>query len=403
VGTDLDPVMAGQALFAYRVQLPDGSEAIRTGGAERAPTVGQLADYAANQGERFLGPVQMSPAVAPATPAATAAPPPAPPPPAPAPAAPAAEPAGVGASLARTFFPERSFTSELPSVGGGILAGAAVAPYAPGLTPLAAGAGSSAGELAQIGIEKVAGWPPAEPGTVTERMGRAYARGATGELATKPVRMAAQYAVGAVKPLLKATEALEPVLTREVPATATLVHAPAGLGGAVRALPIDEVLANPAALRGVSVTPEMQQTLLTRWWQTAAEGGPKNVVQAWDALGEQGQRALAGAHHGDMATVVESLRGAGGLPLLQMTPGQIARESLPGTALALAGHPLLGAGVTMGAEAARAAGPRLLLSPGPAGFLASLPQMGRVASPWASGALRATGQLGAATPATPYQ
>jgi hypothetical protein len=371
--------MAGNVFYAYRARLPDGSETIRRGIAAEPPTFGQLADYAANQGEQFLGPVAMT-------------------------AAPAAPAPGIGAEVVRTFLPERTFTSELPSIGGGLLAGAAVAPYAPGLTPFAAGAGSSAGELARIGYEQLTGAPPAEPGTATARMGRAYARGAAGEIATKPVRMAAQYAVGAVKPLLKATEALKPVLTREVPAAATLVHAPEGLSGAVRALPIDEVVANPAAaLKGVSVTPEMQQTLLTRWWHTAAEGGPKKVVQAWDALGAQGQRALAGAQHGDMTTVVESLRGARGLPFAQMTPGQIARATIPGSALAYAGHPLLGAGATIAAEELSTRAPRLLLYPRPAGFLATLPAAGRAVAAPADILLRTGGQAVAATPTRPYQ
>src|SRR5262252_3723477 len=113
--------MADQALFAYQVQLPDGSTAVRTGGAERPPTHGELADYAANQGERYLGPVAMSPdipreAEQPAAPPAP--PPPAAPPPDAGTAAPPPAP-GVGASLKRTFLPERSFTSELPSIVGG--------------------------------------------------------------------------------------------------------------------------------------------------------------------------------------------------------------------------------------------------------------------------------------------
>jgi hypothetical protein len=348
-----------QAFFAYRVQLPDGSEAIRRGGAERPPTFAQLADYAANQGERFLGPVDMSPAMPPpepATPAAApvaAAPPAAPaaPPPSPPPARP-----GIGATARHVFLPERPFMSEVPSIIGGTAAGAAVAPYAPWMTPFAAGAGSSAGEAGQVGLEQVMGWPPAEPGTLRERMGRAYARGAAGEIVTAPVRAGVRYAVGAVKPLLKSAEALKPVLTAAEPAEGTLAH----------------------------------------WWQTAAAGGPEKVVQAWDALGETGQRALAGAQHGDMMTVVDTLRGAGGVPLSRMTVGQLAKSSTPGLVLTYAGHPYLGAGVSLGTQLAREQAPLLLLKPGPAAFLAGLPRVGRAAAPWASAGLRAAGQAGTA-------
>src|SRR5262245_24591012 len=150
--------MPDQALFAYRVQLPDGSETVRTGGADRPPTYGELADYAANQGERFLGHVDMSPAPAPRPAPPTAPPPPAPSPPAEAaappaeaaapPPAPAAAPS-LGTQVRQTLLPERSLGSEALSMGGGFLGGmasAAAGPFAPVVAPLTAGAGSALGE-----------------------------------------------------------------------------------------------------------------------------------------------------------------------------------------------------------------------------------------------------------------
>jgi hypothetical protein len=427
VDAGLDSLMAGQAFFAYRVQLPDGSEAIRTGGAERPPTFGELADYAANQGERFLGPAQMSPAVTPAAPARTAAPPPAPPPPtAPPPSAaagvlpsevvptsgmvpasyqpppvaalPAPAPAAPSPGVLGTLFPPRTFASELPSIGGAVLAGGAVAPLMPAAAPFAAGAGSAAGELGQVGLEQVMGWPPAEPGPVTERMGRAYARGVTGEAVAAPVRWGARYAVGAVKPLLEAAEALKPVLSQTLPETVQAV--PDAAGGFRR---IGRLLADPAELAAANLTPEGRETLLRAWWQRSAPGGPAKVIQAWDALGEAGQRVLAGEQHGAMSTVVEGLRSSGGLPIAEMTPGQIARASVPGAALAYAGHPFLGAGLTLATEEASKRGPRLLLYPPAASFLGSLPQVGRVASPFASPLLRTGTQAGTALRWPPTQ
>src|SRR5262249_7720943 len=195
--------MADQALFAYRVQLPDGSEAIRTGGADRAPTHGELADYAANQGERYLGHVDMSPAPPPSrAPAPSPAPEPAPRAAAVAPPAPTEAPT-VASQVRQTLLPERSLGSEGLSIGGGVLGGAAGAltgPAAPVVAPLAAGAGSALGEAGQVGLERFMGWPAAEPGTVGERMTRAAIRGAAGEGAGQVLRAGGRAVVRAVGP-----------------------------------------------------------------------------------------------------------------------------------------------------------------------------------------------------------
>jgi len=152
--------MPDQALFAYRVELPDGSQAIRTGGADQPPTHGQLADYAANQGERYLGPVEMSPAI-PTGSQAESAPAPAPAPtlaPAAAPAAPSPAPTPTLGSVAReTYFPERSLMSQAPEIAGATVLGGVAAPFSPWLAPPAAGVGAAIGEGGRIGAEYVMG------------------------------------------------------------------------------------------------------------------------------------------------------------------------------------------------------------------------------------------------------
>src|SRR4029453_4436943 len=136
-------------------------------------------------------------------------------------------------------------------------------------------------------------------------------------------------------------------------------------------VPIDRLLKNPAMLTNIS--PEAQPTVLARWWQTASEGGAKNVVKEWDALGEAGQRAIGGPQHEAMTTMVDSLRSTTGVPFLQMTKGEIAKASLPATALTFAGHPYLAAALPLASEITREQAPRMLLYPSARTFLAGLP------------------------------
>src|SRR4030095_1922756 len=114
------------------------------------------------------------------------------------------------------------------------------------------------------------------------------------------------------------------------------------------------------------LTPEIQQQVLARWWQTASEGGPKQVVAGWDALGEAGQQAIAGDKFGAMRTVAATLR-ASAEPLMSVATA--GRATLTGAPLAYLGapHAVTGA-VALGEEAVRRGAPRLLLHPGPAGF-----------------------------------
>jgi hypothetical protein len=199
-----------------------------------------------------------------------------------------------------------------------------------------------------------------------ERTGRAYARGATGEIVAAPVSWAVQQLPRLVPSVFKAAEALKPVLTATEPVEGTLAH----------------------------------------WWQTVAKGGAGNVVREWDALTAAEQAAKAGAQRGDVATLVNTLR-ATETPLIMQTPTQLATSTGLGTAVSHAGHPWLGTAIGAASAVTRQQAPKLLLYPRPASFIASLPQAGRVASSFVDPLLRAGGQTGAvlewptAQPTTP--
>ncbi len=388
--------MADQALFAYRVQLPDGSEMIRTGGADRPPTHGELADYAANNGERYLGPVDMSPAI-PTGSQAQNAPAPAPAPtvaPAAAAAAPSPAPAPTLASVAKeTYLPNRSLLSQGPEIVGGTLAGGLVAPVAPWAAPPAAGLGAAIGEGGRIGAERVMGWPAAEAGTPAERMGRAFVRGTTGEIISAPLRYGAQYAARTWGPAARAAEEVAPVLTREVPAGSTVARVVGeGADIAIEHLPVDDLIQNPTAIPKL-LLPEAHDQLLGRWWQLNASRGGPALGEAWDALGEAGQRALAGVRFDSMSTLVNAARG-GATPIAEMTMRDLMTRGGPATALWYLGHPKLAAAVGAGTYAAEAGGPALLRSPTGLGWFGQLPKLAPLASPWEWGT-RAAGQYGA--------
>ena len=385
--------MPDQALFAYRVELPDGSQAVRTGGADRPPTYGELADYAANQGERFLGHVDMSPAPAP-QPAAPTPPPPPPPPPAEAAPSPApAEAPSFGTQVRQTFLPERSLGSEALSMGGGVLggmAGTAAGPFAPVVAPLAAGVGSALGEAGEVGLERFMGWPAAEPGTLTERMGRASVRGAAGEGAGQVLRAGVGLVGRAVGPTLRAAEQVAPALEQAVPAGVKGVPTVAG-----EFAPVSELLSDPARLATTELTSKGQDTLTRLWWQQQAPKGAAAVVNEWDQLGPAAQQAMAGAQHAPMSTLVDSLR-PGVAPLFsEATAGQTLKAGVLPSALAYAGHPHLATAVGGATWLGERYAPRMLLSPTAGPWLATLPRAADVAAPWASFGLRAGGQLAA--------
>jgi hypothetical protein len=387
--------MADQALFAYQAALPDGSTVIRTGGADTAPTHQQLADYAANQGERYLGPVAMSPNVATAPPE-DAAPPPAAAAVPPVAASDVASPETFGRTVSRTLLPERSLASQVPSMvggfGGGVLGGAALGalggPFAPVTVPLGAIVGGALGsgglEYLQAQAEQEGGVAPSEEGTPGDRAWRAAARGGLGEGMAQGLSVGAQAAKAVAGPTLRAAETLAPTLTRELPAEATAATTKVG-----------QLIRDPAALAAADLTPRGQQTVMSAWWQHHAADGADGIVNAWDALGAQGQGALAGEHVDAMSTLVNSMRA--GKPLSSMTLADLAGSG--GIPAALWHYGAIPKGVAIGlgvgTKVAGDVAPRLLVNPTVLDWVSQLPQISRVASPWASAATGIGGQVAA--------
>jgi hypothetical protein len=299
-----------------------------------------------------------------------------PPPPPPAQAAP-----GFGAQVRQTLLPERSLTSEGLSIAGGTaggIAGAMTGPFAPVVAPLAAAAGSAAGEAGQVGLEHVMGWPPAEPGTLTERMARAGIRGGAFEGATNLVRIPVKIAGRMMRPTLEAAEEVAPVLAQNLPKGAALLERG-----------IAEIA--PAATD--------QPTLLRAWWQEMAPKGGEAVTAAWDAMTPAQRAFLAGGQQEAMERVVSTVRaGAQSLPYEKWA----GRGALLGGLPAYLGHPDVAATLAVVPQVAtiartvapKVAGP-MLLSPTGSQFLAALPRVGQVAGPWASGLLSGAGQLAA--------
>lgn len=195
-----------QALFSYRVQTPDGGEAIRSGAADRPPTFGELADYASNQGERFLGPVEMSPA----TPPAAAEPPPAAAAPSAAPTVPlptdVAQTTGVEPTNPNP--PRALYTQVLPALGmaGGAALATAVAPEAAIPAYLMsipfAGGGAALGEGMQASLEGAQ--PPGAPSTGA-RMWQAGKQGAEAQAATGLLGLSLPY-WPAIGPVIRAAK-----------------------------------------------------------------------------------------------------------------------------------------------------------------------------------------------------
>jgi hypothetical protein len=397
-----------EAATAYRTTLSQLPVEQRTSAMQAEIQRQILAQRAARQAAEAQAAEQRQPT---AVVVAPQAPPPAAPPPAAAVVVPAApstplsalgpqgppEAAAVGlgdspvvAAAANTLAPDRTLASEGLSIGGGILAGSAVAPLMPWATPLAAGAGSSAGEALQVGLEHVTGQPPAERGTLTERMGRAYARGAMGEGAGQVLRAGVRVVGRVAGPLFGAVEKVAPVLAQDLPAGTRMVET--ATPGTYR--DIGRLLQKPEVLAKAELSPEGQETLLRAWFQKVAPGGAKKVIAEWDRLGPEAQAAMAGEQHAAMDTVVESLRPST-VPISAMTPMEIARMGTVSPALLHAGLPKTAMAVG-GAELASRYAPRALLYPRAATFLSSLPEATRAASPYVSGLVRAGGQTGAA-------
>ena len=124
---------------------------------------------------------------------------------------------------------------------------------------------------------------------------------------------------------------------------------------------------------------------------------PEKIVAAWDAWGPEGQAALAGAQHGAMETVIDTLR-TGASPLEW---GRLLTGGSIGTAVGVVGHPGIGTAIAAAPaalEVAQRAVPMaaapMLLRPGGAAILGALPRVAEVAGPMVSIPYRAATQAG---------
>jgi hypothetical protein len=342
----------------FRSRLENGQEIVREVVSPSLLDAEQARAAEAQAGRSFQGFV--APGDMPGLGAQPQAPPPPPPPSAP----------GLAAQAGQLFFPERTFMSEVPSIIGGTagaVAGGLTGPFAPVAAPAAAAIGAGAGEMGQVGLERVMGWPPAEPGTPWERATRAAARGGVTEVATLPLR-ALPYVVRGARPVLGAAEELAPVLRQNLPEGTALLE---------------------RGIAGIAPEAAQQPTLLRAWWQDVAPHGKEAVTAAWDALGPAGQAQLAGGQREAMQTVVNTLRAAGESIPAGEWGRLIGRGGGLGGLATYLGYPELGTALAVVPQAmslARTTAPRLaapmLLSPTASQFLAQLPQAARVAGPW---------------------
>ncbi|HSS55510.1 MAG TPA: hypothetical protein VLK79_12760 [Gaiellales bacterium] len=298
---------------------------------------------------------------------------------------PQAAPPPTPGFVRQTLLPERTLTSEVPSIAlgtAGGIAGGLTGPFASIAAPALAAAGSGLGEAGQVGLEHVMGWPPAEPGTLGERVQRAAIRGGAFEAATIPFRMGAKIIGHTAGPTLKAAEEVAPVLKQNLPEGAALLErgiaeiAPAGAD---------------------------QPTLLRAWWQEQAPKGAAAVTAAWDAMTPAQQAFLAGGQREAMQTVVNTIRtGAEKIPFSEWARLG-GRGTVMGGLPAYLGHPELAATLATVPQvmsvartvAPKVAGP-MLLNPTGSQVLGWLPQAARAAGPWASGLLSGGAQLGGA-------
>jgi hypothetical protein len=354
-----------------RSRTEDGTEIVREVVSPSLLDAEQARAAEAQAGRTFGGFV--APGDMPGLGAQPQAPPPAQPPPAP----------GFGAQVRQTLLPERTLLSEAPSIAlgtAGGIAGAMTGPFAPIAAPALAAAGSGLGEAAQVGLEHVMGWPPAERATLGERVQRAAIRGGAFEAATIPFRVGAKIIGRTAGPTLRAAEELAPTMLRQ--------NLPEGAALLERG--IAEVA--PAAAD--------QPTLLRAWWQEHAPKGAAAVTAAWDAMTPAQQAFLTGGQHEAMERVVSTVRaGAEKIPYGEWA----GRGAMLGGLPAYLGYPQVAATLAVAPQVmsvARTVAPKvatpMLLSPTGSQILGWLPQAGRVAGPWASGLLSGGAQLGGA-------
>jgi uncharacterized protein (DUF697 family) len=368
------PAPDGAAISTpYLVQLHDGSTATYYAHTDRPPTQGEVAQYAASQGQAFAG-----------------FPTPAPEPAAPSPAPQVADAPNLASRAWGVIAPKRSLGSEGPSIGGAIaggMTGAEIgAPFLPPFGSIAggligAGVGGGGGEALRYGAEKVFGWQPAEEGTLGQRVTSAGIRGTVGEAGGLPLRGLGLFPMAAARPVANAVGDLAPVLT----------------GTAERVVP--ELTAGPAAEVLGQRTAADAANRLPDWWAANAAGkAPGEVAQAWAKEGVEKQAQIAGEHLPAMQTVMGALEG-GATPWAG-TFGGYGKGSLMGTVAGLAGaspRMVIASSVvpaydvvTQGARKGLAAA---IMSPKVGvPLLKALPTVERVAGPIFGGATRAAGQ-----------
>jgi|SRR5262245_19074121 len=300
-----------------------------------------------------------------------------PPPPAPPPPAPAPEPAPTAREV---YAPKRSLQSQVPSIMGATVFGTTATGLAAPLGPEvaipvgmgAAGLGSAVGEGTQIISEKVSGSPPAEPGGVVRRLGNAFTRGATFEAPAQALRYVPALIASKAAPTLEAAERMRPILT----------------GTAETA---------PTAGKAAEVLKPGAQ--LPAWWQTWSARPPQKMLAAWEKLGEEGQRELAGPHFDDMQTIMDTIaegaeKWSAATPVIGATTGGAAHYlGHPYAAASLAFGPTGRAMVTQGTPFVLSGA---LRTPGLVPPLLWLPKAGRlVAEPLMLGARTTSQTVGA--------
>jgi|SRR5215510_10787320 len=376
----------------FLVQAPDGSTATQVLRTDRPISTGELTAHLAEQGNTFLGYADAAPP----------APPPTVPPGAPPPAAAEAPPAEgpfhpSAAQRARgIFLPERTFTSQLPSIGGatvgasvGTAAGALTGPFAPLATPVlrvgGAAVGGGLGEATDIAYEKLTGATPAEPGSAWERIQNAALRSGGTETMFGPLAWAVRPIAKAVMPAARAAADLAPVLAQNLPAEVKTVET--ATPNVVRS--IDRLL-NPetasAVLSKAELSPEGQQTLFRAWWQRQAGKAPQDIADAWESLSGPAQQTLAGPHVEQMQTVVNTLKAGQDVPILRTVLDVGGGGGTAGLGY-VTGHPgLTTLGTVVGVskavgEATPYVTSRMLQTPAGASFLGTLPKVAQVAAP----------------------
>jgi len=359
--------------FSYQVQNADGSTQTMGGRADRAPTWGELQDHVASTGAQLLPstPAEQPPAQI----ASTAPPPEAEQAPAPS-VGPSEVPApSLGERAWNVVTPNRTFWSQLPSVGGaigGAEVGAEVGtlggPFAPVTIPagaiIGAAVGSGGMEAAQTALERRLGWQPAEAAPAGERVANAALRGGAFELLPLGVKTVVGAPVlRAVIPTARAAEQVAPVLAQAPEAA-----------------------------------PEAMQPL-AQWWAQNAPLGADHVVKAWSNLAESGKLPeIAGDYLPQMQQIINATKAKGINWAHAATQGMITGGGGFMHGLPTSGTAALAAVPTV-AQAAVKAVPSMLragvLSPTGSQFLAALPRVGSYVAPALNTATRIGAQVAA--------